>query len=102
VIALIELIKNAYDADADSVTVRFVDPLRPSEGEIVISDDGVGMSAEVLQAAWMEPASPWKKERPRSSKGRRVTGEKGPDVLPPLVSPITCILTRSRATLRVA
>ncbi len=77
VVALVELIKNAYDADAHSVEIRVNSPLTVGEGAIVVQDDGHGMSLDVLQSAWMEPATISKTKRRFSPGGRRMTGEKG-------------------------
>jgi signal transduction histidine kinase len=78
IIAMQELIKNAYDADASVCLISFIPPLSPGSGEIVIEDDGEGMSLETLQKAWMEPATLSKVGRTHSKKlNRRVTGEKG-------------------------
>lgn len=43
VVAVIELVKNAYDADATRVLVRFLPPLEAGKGGIDILDDGHGM-----------------------------------------------------------
>lgn len=77
IIALVELIKNAYDADATLVTVTFEAPLERGLGAIVVADDGTGMPLNVLRTTWMEPATSSKVRRPHSPGGRRVTGEKG-------------------------
>lgn len=77
IVALTELIKNAYDADAKEVSVTFLEPLRPGDGEIVVSDDGIGMSLEHIKEAWFEPATVSKLRKRQTSSGRRVTGEKG-------------------------
>ena len=77
-VALIELVKNAYDADATRVLVRFHGPLEIGKGKIEVIDNGHGMSLETIQTAWMEPATLVKKRRTRSESGRRrVLGEKG-------------------------
>jgi signal transduction histidine kinase len=76
-IALVELIKNSYDADARRVSIAFESPLHVGEGSIVVRDDGHGMTLDVLKSAWLEPATISKKHKPRSPGGRRVTGEKG-------------------------
>jgi len=76
-IALIELIKNSYDADAHKVIITFESPLAVGKGAIVVEDDGHGMSLATLRSAWLEPATASKKEVRRSPGGRRVTGEKG-------------------------
>lgn len=77
VIAIQELIKNAYDADATKVELIFHDPLRQGDGAIVISDNGIGMNLDTIKSAWMEPATVSKTTETRTSRGRRVTGEKG-------------------------
>ncbi|MFF2496628.1 ATP-binding protein [Agromyces sp. NPDC058064] len=77
-VALIELVKNAYDADASVVLVRFSGIAPHISGRIEIWDDGHGMDAAVLQRAWLDIATDVKRKRPRSESGRRrVLGEKG-------------------------
>ncbi|HEY0012121.1 MAG TPA: sensor histidine kinase [Allosphingosinicella sp.] len=76
--AVIELVKNAYDADATKVTITFVPPLEPGRGRIVVQDDGHGMSLSDIQDKWMEPATT-SKVRGRRSPGRNrlMMGYKG-------------------------
>ncbi|TYT26184.1 GHKL domain-containing protein [Luteimonas viscosa] len=77
-VAVIELVKNAYDAEASRVLINFVGPLLPGEGRIEIFDDGLGMSLDVVRGAWMEPATAGKRQVTNSGlKSRRVLGEKG-------------------------
>ncbi len=76
IIAVLELVKNGYDADAKTCTVRVISGLK-SEGFIEIEDDGSGMTLEVILGSWMEPATDAKIRRKVSPKGRRVQGEKG-------------------------
>lgn len=86
-IALVELIKNSYDADANRVEVSFEnfgDDMTHSEGSrIVVRDDGLGMSSEIVRTRWMNPAAPHKfldkqKGKERSpGKNRVIQGEKG-------------------------
>lgn len=77
-VAVIELVKNAYDAEANRVLIKFVGPLLSGQGRIEVFDDGFGMSLDVVRGAWMEPATPGKRQKTNSgSKGRRVLGEKG-------------------------
>jgi signal transduction histidine kinase len=71
------LIKNAYDADANKVRIVFEEPLQPSQGGILIEDDGVGIPLKTIQQAWFEPATVSKTRNTKSAAGRRVTGEKG-------------------------
>lgn len=77
-VAVIELVKNAYDADATRVLVHFQEPLEIGQGMIEVIDNGHGMSLETIQNSWMEPATLMKKRQTRSEQcGRRVLGEKG-------------------------
>ena len=77
-VAVIELVKNAFDADASRVLIKFVPPLVPGAGEIVVVDDGHGMSLETVESSWMEPATAYRRRDSRSEiLGRRVLGEKG-------------------------
>ena len=77
-VAITELVKNAYDADATRVMVRFNGPLKAGQGSIEVLDNGYGMSLDIIRGAWMEPANPAKKRRLRSEeRGRRLLGEKG-------------------------
>ncbi len=76
-VALSELIKNAYDADATEVIVTF-DRVNEPNGIITIEDNGSGMSLEVLKGSWMRIASDYKVKNPVSPiHNRPRTGEKG-------------------------
>lgn len=76
-IALVELVKNAYDADATHVTVK-IEP-DPPRGPIVhVIDNGSGMTFEDVEAYWMRIATTHKLEQDRSKEfGRPRTGSKG-------------------------
>lgn len=77
-VAVIELVKNSYDAESSRVLLRFVGPLQPGQGRLDVFDDGNGMSLDVVRGAWMEPATPSKRQKTSSGpKERRVLGEKG-------------------------
>ena len=84
-VALVEIIKNAYDADADSVKVtfsRFDKNYQFSpQSKIIIEDDGVGMTKQILTEHWVSPATPVKKigkeTTDATAKGRKIQGEKG-------------------------
>ncbi|MFW0161466.1 ATP-binding protein [Actinomyces sp. SKVG-SVH-4(1)] len=76
-VAVIELVKNSYDADASVVLIRFHGPLEEAEGRIEVWDDGHGMDVATLQRSWLDIATDTKRRRPRSAGGRRVLGEKG-------------------------
>lgn len=81
-IALIELVKNAYDADALTVDIKMNANHSSDINEIVISDDGCGMSTDTIVNVWLEPGSDFKaqqiKENIFSKKFFRLPiGEKG-------------------------
>ena len=77
--ALIELIKNAYDADAIEVVVHGERLDSPNEGRILIADNGVGMNAEQFEKGFLRVASRLKEmgERQSTLFQRRYTGAKG-------------------------
>lgn len=84
-IALIELIKNAYDADAMWVKVSFVGFDESynftNKSKIIIEDSGHGMSATIIEKHWLNPATPEKNIRKKTKrtteKGRVIQGDKG-------------------------
>lgn len=77
-VAITELVKNSYDADASAVLVRFQGEPREGTGSIQIWDDGCGMDVSTLANSWLEIATDFKTRRTRSPSGsRRVLGEKG-------------------------
>ncbi len=79
VVAVIELVKNAYDAFADTVWVRF--PTDSEAGPVLeIEDNGHGMTFETVRDVWCMVATPFKVNNPmviNGEKSRRVAGEKG-------------------------
>ena len=77
--ALIELIKNAYDADATEVIVHGENLDEPERGRIVVMDNGTGMTRDQFITGFLRIASRLKDQGPRRSKvfGRRYTGVKG-------------------------
>lgn len=52
-VAVFELVKNAYDADATRCSVKLEHPDNPSKARIEIEDNGFGMDEEVIRNAWM-------------------------------------------------
>ncbi|QNH04279.1 sensor histidine kinase [Pseudomonas sp. B11D7D] len=75
--ALIELVKNSYDADSPYVYISISQPVA-GVGRIIVKDEGHGMSAEDLVSKWLEPATNDKLERRYSPvKGRPMLGAKG-------------------------
>ena len=77
--ALIELIKNAYDADATEVIVHGENLDDPERGQILVMDNGTGMTRDQFKRGFLRIASRLKDQGPRRSKlfGRRYTGVKG-------------------------
>lgn len=95
IVAIIELVKNSYDANAsivvidfsgkvavtkvkskknETITLRFIE----KEGtSISITDDGYGMNLNTIENAWMQPATNFKKNPLNKNQNRRFTGEKG-------------------------
>lgn len=89
-VAVIEIIKNSYDADAENVSVRFfnlknfgstylTEQERPY---IEIEDDGDGMPLTIIKEVWLRPATPYKLDKKKqklnfTAKKRVIQGEKG-------------------------
>lgn len=93
-VALIELVKNSYDADASVVLIRFYGQFRPSPGSaddsgrdtsttldvsaLEVWDNGHGMDEDTLRNSWLDLATDYKVKNRKSESGRRrVLGEKG-------------------------
>ncbi|MFA7289698.1 MAG: ATP-binding protein [Melioribacteraceae bacterium] len=81
-IALIELAKNSFDADAGYCNVTMKNIEDKHEGKIVVEDDGFGMDIETVKTSWLEPGSDNKetilKEKKVTPKYKRLPiGEKG-------------------------
>lgn len=79
-VAVSELIKNAYDADATEVVLEFEDTRADdtTDSEIRIRDDGTGMSLAEVRDDFMRIATTDKIDNPNSEKyGRERAGSKG-------------------------
>ncbi len=76
-VAVVELVKNAYDADASHVSVRFEgkDPSDPDT--LIVTDDGLGMTFDTVMTGWFEPGTVLKKRADRSPSDRLYLGAKG-------------------------
>jgi signal transduction histidine kinase len=76
-VALAELVKNAYDADAATVTLSIL----PEDGRaprVIVDDDGLGMTLDQVRRFWMKIGTSNKVLEPHSEKyGRLKTGSKG-------------------------
>ena len=89
IVAVIEILKNCYDADSPSAEVRFCNmsnydfndlPIE-EQAYIEIRDRGCGMTLDTIQNVWLRPATPdkldQKRDRKTTPKGRIIQGEKG-------------------------
>ncbi|MEE1611870.1 sensor histidine kinase [Microvirga sp. CF3016] len=76
--ALVELIKNSYDADATRVRIHGTD-LDSLSGSIIVEDDGIGMDAADFERGFLTIAGRTKIGGNKRSRlyQRRFTGEKG-------------------------
>ncbi|EOZ5126722.1 TPA: ATP-binding protein [Pseudomonas aeruginosa] len=70
-IALAELVKNSYDADATEVVIRF------GGGKITVIDNGDGMSPDAFINHWLRVGTTHKQDAKLTARKRQVTGSKG-------------------------
>ncbi|MGP6214551.1 MULTISPECIES: sensor histidine kinase [Pseudomonas aeruginosa group] len=75
-VAISELVKNAYDADAEIVEISF-EGLGTKAPKLTITDDGDGMDKNLLLTKWMRIGTTHKSESGLSNKKRVYTGAKG-------------------------
>ncbi len=75
--AVIELVKNAYDADSPYVNIEFRAASNLSRYTIIISDHGHGMSRNDVINKWLVPSTQDKRVNNRSLSGRIMQGSKG-------------------------
>jgi signal transduction histidine kinase len=77
-VALLELVKNSYDADASTVKVSVIPIDGDQEYEICVSDNGVGMTLEQVKNFWMRIATTNKAfDSVSAIYGRTKSGSKG-------------------------
>lgn len=79
-LAVFELVKNAYDADASVVEITLND-IDSVERSVVVQDDGIGMTVDTIRDIWLVPAHDHKAlaraALVRTAKQRLPLGEKG-------------------------
>ena len=79
-LAVFELVKNAYDADASLVEIE-LSGIGTEQPSIRVSDDGIGMSLDTVQDIWLVIAHDHKAKellnQKRTKKGRLPLGSKG-------------------------
>ncbi len=75
--AIVELVKNAYDADSPDVNIVFRASPDRKHYSITIEDHGHGMSVDTVINKWMVPSTDDKLKRRKSPGGRIMQGRKG-------------------------
>lgn len=79
-IALLELVKNSYDACATECKVEFITANNESDElkEIIITDNGFGMNKDILENVWLTIGTDYKHKKIEPNEcGRIPLGEKG-------------------------
>jgi hypothetical protein len=80
-IALMELVRNSYDADSTEVSLEFKRIKHPKNkrtvSSLVIKDNGLGMNINDITKKWLVLGTPNKESTKYSPGGRRVLGAKG-------------------------
>lgn len=75
--AILELVKNSYDADSPDVKICFHVNESRDRLTIVVEDHGHGMTFEDVTDKWMVPSTDDKVKRRKSPSGRIMQGRKG-------------------------
>lgn len=77
-LAVFELVKNSYDADATNVDIIF-EGIGTDNQKLTIKDNGHGMTSEVIDKVWLTLGTDFKRgvNRKTSQKGRVSLGNKG-------------------------
>jgi len=70
IMAIYELVKNSYDADASYVNVNFSNITDTHLAKITVEDNGTGLTEEVIENVWLEPGTDHRK--PIGDDGRRL------------------------------
>jgi hypothetical protein len=77
IVAISELIWNAYDADAREVRIELEEGQLTKLGVIRIVDDGTGISADEVETLFQSLGGSWKQRAGKTNGGRSIHGEKG-------------------------
>jgi signal transduction histidine kinase len=73
---VLELVRNAYDADATRCVIS-LNATRKAGGSICVTDDGDGMDLISISQGWLVVGQSRKEQERRSRRRRRQVGEKG-------------------------
>ncbi len=77
-IALLELVKNSYDACARNCTVDFITEDNGSLKKIIVKDDGFGMDKDIIENIWLTIGTDNKYKNIKPNECERIPlGEKG-------------------------
>jgi signal transduction histidine kinase len=74
-LAILELLKNSWDADARIVSIRIGS--RRADGNLVVRDNGHGMSSTEFVNRWLVIGASYKRTSETTEGGRPLIGEKG-------------------------
>jgi len=75
-LGILELVKNAYDADATKCRIELLDANQPG-GTVVVSDNGHGMTGADIADGWLVIGSSKKSHLKPTGLGRLPVGDKG-------------------------
>lgn len=77
--AIIELVKNCYDANSTDVKLDFINPSTLENARIILKDNGHGMNSNQIENSWMRIGTNFKREKEKSEApfNRVFLGEKG-------------------------
>ncbi len=77
--AIAELVANCWDAGATTVDIQIPEPhdYDPVRGEIIIADNGEGMSEQQVRRGYMVVGRNRRKDAPEEVGSRRIMGRKG-------------------------
>ncbi len=93
---ILELVKNAYDADAKTCTVELL-PTEPCGTTICVTDDGDGMTQAEIEDGWLVLGRSSKSVLQRTRLGRIPAGNKGLGRLAALrLGSVASVVTRPR------
>ncbi len=85
--AIVELVKNSYDADSSTCCISLLPWEKTIERggkeiiergiKVIVKDEGHGMNFDTVTEKWMVPSTDDKLKRSKSPKGRLMQGKKG-------------------------